>query len=68
MRTFKQTTYNLSALTVDDLAEGIALLQEKSGSSEIIRVESEHSWVDDRQTGERRNTLGAVFVTVQEEA
>ena len=68
MKITKQTTYNLPALTVNDLAVGIAVLQETSGDCEIIRVESEHSWEENPYTGERRNTLGAVFVTVQEEA
>lgn len=68
MKIIKQTTYNLPALTVNDLAAGIAALQESSGDCEIIRVESEYSWVEDPRTGERKNERGIVSVTVQEEA
>ena len=68
MKITKQTAYNLPALTVNDLAAGIAVLQETNGGCEIIRVESEYSWDENHWSGERRNTRGAVFVTVQEDA
>lgn len=68
MKITKQTTYSLPALTVDDLAAGVSMLQETSGGCEIIRVESEYSWDENHWSGERKNTQGAVFVTVQENA
>ena len=67
MRITRQTTYNIPALTVGDLARGVAALRESSGDCEIIQVEGEYSWVEDPRTGERKNVQGIVSVTVQED-
>lgn len=68
MKIVKQTTYSLGALTVNDLIAHLEIIREAAGDSEIINVESEYEWDEDRRTGERRNTYGAVYVTVQEKA